>query len=1037
GGDVNVSNSGFIRTEGSGSYGVFAQSLGGGGGAGGNSLTGLIGASGASKGSVTNLSTSVGGQGGNGNDGGTIMVNNLGMIETSGYGAHGVYAQSIGGGGGDGGNANTLSLILDKECALMFKCKKSANSKNNFNLAIAVGGDGGGASDGGSLNVTNSGDIITHEAGSNGIMAQSVGGGGGNGGNGTNGLGLKIPVDTLIGAYYSQVGFLKDWQIDVGGDGGSSGNGGEVHVTNIGNITTYGKGFILDEGEVILVDAAGGYGILAQSVGGGGGTAIARGGDANVGLTGKIGIGGGSGTSGDGGEVIVTHSGQLMTSGLGAHAIVAQSVGGGGGIAGDVNRIPNPFTDESLGTSPLFGDGGENGGNGASVDVQSMGIISTVGHGAFGILAQSVGGGGGIVNNPGFDGIPLGHFFGTVAGRGSGGMVTVEHSGDIVTLGDGAHGIFAQSAGGTSGSVTREELQEMLPGKWVPIEIVTQFDGYSSAIDVTLRGNIITQGKDSFAILAQSIGDDASGDVNIIIESGSVQGGSAAGAGVKFLDGKDNVLFNHGTVLALSGNAVIGGEGNEVIKNYGTLIGNIELGEGINLLTNHAGALLNSGNNIVLGVNHLLNNSGNLSPGGLGIAQITSLTGKYIQTQEGTLSIDVDLAHDLGDRLEVSSTAELAGKLSVSAMSGYAKPGSHEQVVLSAEGTITDNTLELTAPSSAVVSYDLLQLNQNEIAIRSEVDFNPAQSKALSSNARSVAKHVNAIQNAGGSESFAPIAEALVAQPDDKSLNTAYEHLIPESLGTLSTETAVSSIAFNDAMHSCRKRDGAYRFVSEGECSWFRIDGGKREQDDTYGNPGYDLKTFTVAGGVQDKIGTGTHFGVGLSFQRSALNATITETKGEQLEMGFIVKHQSDAIMLSGSASFGYGTYDTERTINLPSPGVIAESNQKMYFQTIHGRISRDFEQGSSRYLRLLMDIGAIHTYRGEFTEKGANGANLHVESENDTFVTLQPMVEFGGEISLSSGTVFRPYFRVGATHFLTGYNSQVTAAMESAPNSI
>jgi hypothetical protein len=47
-------------------------------------------------------------------------------------------------------------------------------------------------------------------------------------------------------------------QLNVGGSGGSSGNGGDVAVTNTGMITTAG---------------AAGYGVYAQSVGGGGGAA--------------------------------------------------------------------------------------------------------------------------------------------------------------------------------------------------------------------------------------------------------------------------------------------------------------------------------------------------------------------------------------------------------------------------------------------------------------------------------------------------------------------------------------------------------------------------------------------------------------------------------------------------------------------------------------------------------------------------------------------------------------------------------------------
>ena len=82
----------------------------------------------------------------------------------------------------------------------------------------------------------NTGNLTTNGDFSNGILAQSVGGGGGNGG-----------VAVAAGAFAA---------VGVGGSGGAGGAGGEVDVDNRANIRTAG---------------AQSHGILAQSVGGGGG----------------------------------------------------------------------------------------------------------------------------------------------------------------------------------------------------------------------------------------------------------------------------------------------------------------------------------------------------------------------------------------------------------------------------------------------------------------------------------------------------------------------------------------------------------------------------------------------------------------------------------------------------------------------------------------------------------------------------------------------------------------------------------------------
>ena len=100
-----------------------------------------------------------------------------------------------------------------------------------------------------------------------------------------------------------------------------------------------------------------------------------------------------------------------------------------------------------------LGQSGGAGGNGGDVTVVSAGNIITHGTGAYGIFAQSVGGGGGLAGDLG-NGLS---FAGSVGGAGSAGDVHIIHTGNITTYGDDADGIFAQSAGGTNnGGISRD-----------------------------------------------------------------------------------------------------------------------------------------------------------------------------------------------------------------------------------------------------------------------------------------------------------------------------------------------------------------------------------------------------------------------------------------------------------------------------------------------------------------------------------------------------------------------------------------------------
>ena len=111
-----------VATLGARSYGLLAQSIGGGGGDGGFSIAGSIG-----KGPAANFS--LGGSGGGGRDGGDVTLNSSSRIATVGEESHAIFAQSVGGGGGSGGFSVAGSVSGDR---------------GSFNASVGGAGDGGG-----------------------------------------------------------------------------------------------------------------------------------------------------------------------------------------------------------------------------------------------------------------------------------------------------------------------------------------------------------------------------------------------------------------------------------------------------------------------------------------------------------------------------------------------------------------------------------------------------------------------------------------------------------------------------------------------------------------------------------------------------------------------------------------------------------------------------------------------------------------------------------------------------------------------------
>ena len=480
GGTVNLTNNGTVITTGDQAYGVEAQSIGGGGGNGGASLAGSVILGANQDGPNNSVAIAVGGKGGSGDVGGTVNVVQTGSIFTSGGGATAIFAQSVGGGGGSGGASRAFSQLLGDACP---GDNPDCDAKNKqFNLSL--GGNGGSANNGGDVHVTNSGTLITMADDASGIVAQSVGGGGGIGGNGHLGSIVTPPPGTV-----SRSKFLKTLTIAVGGSAGASGDGGLVDVENTSDIRTSG---------------ATAYGIFAQSIGGGGGA----GGDGDVGVLGRVGIGGAGGASGKGGTVIVNQTGNITTTGQGATAIFAQSVGGGGGTAGnidaglahDMSELGVTVPGVNIGIGLTFAQAGGSGGSGGDVTVNANGILFTAGLGADGIFAQSIGGGGGAAGNLGNTigtGFQQLGWTGSVGGIGDGGKVTVTQSGSDIVSGDYSDAIYAQSAGGSAG-----------PGNII---------GKGGDVSVTVNGLVEAKGFDGAGIFAQSVGLNGNGDLLVTV----------------------------------------------------------------------------------------------------------------------------------------------------------------------------------------------------------------------------------------------------------------------------------------------------------------------------------------------------------------------------------------------------------------------------------------------------------------------------------------------------------------------------------------
>ncbi len=927
-----------------------------------------------------------GGKGGSGGDGGDVTVGNAGDIATSGPKSEGIFAQSVGGGGGDAGatkpaTSNTLRV------------------GSHVQGSIGVGGRGGSAGKGGSVTVTNQGSIATAGDLSYGIHAQSIGGGGGAG-----------------GVTVASSGTLSAFNIAMGGDGGSNGDGGRIQVEQGGHVETYGR------------DAAG---ILAQSIGGGGGLATLmtsvvpdNGGGKGESRTGLIPhtapifltMGGATGAAGDGGEIEIAVSRAMLTAGTDAYGVLAQSIGGGGGLVVGSNGI-----------APSFPSAGKLKGNGGSVGVDVSAFVVTQDAGAVAVLAQSIGGGGGLVG--GMSGVDIAQ--GTRSnpapqtGQGGNVTVTVDAQGRLVTQGERAHGILAQSLGGGAAVVAQAD------GKGYVTASASPYTGCSGQactgrVAVTVDGQVSASGADSFGVAVQSHGNGVNDTSVSVSATGRIVSIEDAATAV-FVDGAGTNSVSNAGVISGSGasaGVAIAGAAPATIDNSGQIDGSIDL-PGKSSFTNRQAGTLSAGPVLRLA---RLDNAGTVEVGGSGRIGTTRLSGDLVQSETGRLVVDTDHAAGRADRLEVDGEARIAGTVSVRPVT----LGSDPVTVLTAGGSLRMEP-QLTFAGSHLFSYRPT-VTDGGLRITPEADFR-SSSGSSSGTRRSVAAHLQQIWDSGA-EGFGEAFAAMASLDDADGYGSSLDAMSGQAVSAIGAARLAASHGFVDNMSGCEAFVGDGTLLAQTDCGWGRVFGTLASRDADDQTVGFDSKAVTTQLGGQKQIGDGWFLGGSLGYELSRLDGDddSADVDGEALLAGLTLKRQIGRLLLSGALDGGYGWYDSSRTIDLGDSRERAKGSPRAANLGLHARIAYQLPF-SSWYVQPYLDLSATYVRMDSYEESGAGAFDLDVDDSDKLVLSATPSVELGRRLALPDGSILRAYASGGIV--LHGPNNFATdARMADAPGS-
>ncbi|MBX9749697.1 MAG: autotransporter outer membrane beta-barrel domain-containing protein [Roseococcus sp.] len=1046
-----------VQTYGASALGVVAQSIGGGGGTSQGSTVNLGGSytigNGTTFSPAASLNISVGARGGGGGNGGQVRMTVDGQVLTSGSDAPGVVLQSLGGGGGIGGSAGS-EASSDNPISLGTKLRELAsdiverNVPGGLGANLSVGGRGGVAGAGFTVNYTQSGSITTQGDWSHGLVAQSIGGGGGMGGvaaSGSSAFGLQGNVavggvgggggagdsvnltfnpgssistgaTTAAGTRtgYAAFGVLAQsigggggtgvdgstsslLNFNLGGagsgSGGTGGNGSQIYVTGTTTIST--------QGDV-------GVGMVLQSIGGGGGmtgagSSLSLGAGRFTGTT-SLNVGGSSGAAGSGGRVqLDTFTPNIQTLGANAYGILAQSIGGGGGF-GFTPSLSSTVTNTVGGTS-MPASAAE----GGPVTLNLVGgLIQTAGMGAHGIVAQSIGGGGGISGlptGPATMSTSSGSFVGTTTNTNTQG-VSITSSTAITTTGDFAYGILAQSIGGGGGIYVQNGTQVTAGTQSTSANVL-------GGINITQTAPILATGANSVGIFAQAVGS-VNPAVTHVYVSAAIQGGTGEkGYGI-WVDGlgPTNLIWVQpgGSVSAGSGNAILMQQGS--VNNQGQITGSYSVGGNVtNAGTINAGPSLNA---------ELLVNSGTVEVAALVRHGITRVSGDFTQRASGRLVIDADFAGRRSDVMEVQGAADLAGRVRPRLTSVLPNV---ELPFLTVSGPVTGT---VQGEQTTIFGYNVNR-KRGDFTVSANADFTPA-GYGLSRNAAAVAGHLQAAWDAGGT-GLGPLF-ALLGNTADAGGEGAYaaalRQVSPNGSLAPGARVAASARAFANAAMSCPQFEGTTAMLTEGECVWAGLTGRTAAQASADGLGSFRLNSTTWQAGGQRALGGGWFLGGSIAYENSRLSTTegLNSGRGQAGYAAVTMKYQTGPWLVAGAVFGGGGEFNNTRTITLPGFGAIARGSPTLL--NAGAMLRATYTLGREEfYLRPSLSLSLVHARSSAFRESGAGVLNLDVASASSTVAALTPALEVGGRVALSNGMVMRLFTSAGVSLLSDGRWSQ------------
>ncbi|CAD0187043.1 hypothetical protein RUESEDTHA_03954 [Ruegeria sp. THAF57] len=1052
-GNVTVTNNGNIQVDGEGAYGILAQSVGGGGGNGGFAVSMDVN---DLKNTMTGKSFSkiaLGGSGGSGADGGDVVVNHTGTIVVNAENGYGIYAQSVGGGGGTAGYSVSSPLV----------------SVLDYTISQVLGAREGSTGTAGSATVNSTGDILVTGAGSEAIFVQTVNGGGGNVDTFTD---FKAP--SVARARSVGTGTVVSSDIALGGTEVSGMAGNDIEQSHTGNLATRsdrstalmlqsvgggggsssttvgvddGDGIDLSArlGAINTDDASGGdinsnrdgdvgtdgafsSAGSAQSIGGGGGKLLLNsesGGNAGDNRIASVILGADPSFRNNGGDISLSLNGDVFTSGESSFGQSVQSIGAGGGevvIAG-------------LGRAEVtLGAQDDSTGAGGAVDIANVGNVTTSGAGSHGFVLQSIGGGGGLVSTD----LDASQVSVTLSARngGDGGDISFAQTGDIMTTGENAIGVIAQSLGG-GGGIVDSVFRGAAGGA-----------GVGGAVDLSFDGNALSVGEGGIAVFAQSEGRDGADALTLGLNGVVIGGTGDAGtvASVVMAGGTNNALMLSDQSVLLAGNRQIvnAGEGNDQISLAGAALGNLNLGGGTNGLTVEQGGSFYALDTVDLGADGLLQVNGSLVLGAE--ANMNAALSPNVRASAFTFTENASQTTNLNGSIAFGPTA--SSVFDAYFLTSGASGGQSDLITATGDATIGGtlsprlNTLQRALPLVIIdpvgAAADAGTTIQDTVVLDYSIGLNGSTSDGssvdlvitpdystpgMNRNQASVGDYITQVLNGQGSAPQGEMFALIGNMQTEAEVIAAIDSFTTSDYAADAVDAYYGTRQFADVLHNCERYTDYQTGDDPRRCVWFS---GGRSFVDRSAIRYYeelDINNTNLTAGMRLPVGDELYAGFALGYDQISLrNGADYNATGDRYNLGASLTKYISSWELAAMLSGGWSDYDTQRpggiSGTLPNGTVVDTTGvnsikHKMNHVNLRLSFAYDYRfAGGNSYLRpeLALDATRLATEsNGDATLSG-----IVLQDTNEMFYSMTPSLEIGTEQYLTPRQKLRASLRAG-----------------------